>query len=56
MATGGGQQEIEEGYLDVPGGKAWYRARSPGGPPPASHRCFAEQPEEFNQVINSFMT
>ena len=22
----------------------------------ASHLCFAEQPEEFNQVINSFMT
>ena len=22
----------------------------------ASHLCFAEQPEEFNRVINSFMT
>lgn len=22
----------------------------------ASHLCFAEQPEEFNKVINSFMT
>jgi pimeloyl-ACP methyl ester carboxylesterase len=22
----------------------------------ASHLCFAERPEEFNKVINSFMT
>jgi pimeloyl-ACP methyl ester carboxylesterase len=22
----------------------------------ASHLCFAEQPEEFNRVINTFMT
>ena len=78
----------EEGYIDVPGGKVWYRAvgdnaeATPllclhGGPgfthyylealealadrrlaiiEDASHLCFAEQPEEFNKVINSFMT
>ena len=26
MATSGGSMTIEEGYLDVPGGKVWYRA------------------------------
>ena len=65
--------KIEEGYLDVPGGKVWYRAvgdnaeatpllnrRIAGSQlviiEDASHLCFAEQPEEFNRVINSFMT
>ncbi len=26
MATAEGSMKIEEGYLDVPGGKVWYRA------------------------------
>jgi pimeloyl-ACP methyl ester carboxylesterase len=45
--------KAEEGYIDVPGGKVGSQLVIIED---ASHLCFAERPEEFNTVINSFMT
>ena len=53
MATSGGQYENRRGSVRpsiLTAGSQLVIIED------ASHLCFAEQPEEFNRVINSFMT
>ena len=50
----------QEGFIEVPGGRVWYRSVGDGGTPlavieDASHLCFAEQPEEFTGMVNGFL-
>jgi hypothetical protein len=56
--------KADEGYIEVPGGRVWYRPvgeQSDATPllclhgEDASHLCFAEQPAQFNDIINEFM-